>query len=322
MKKAEIGTDIEKARELLRHEQLVAVPTETVYGLAGNALSEKAVAEIFAVKNRPAFDPLIIHVYPVERIGDWVTDFPEPARLLARAFMPGPLTLLLPKNPRIPDLTTSGSPVVAIRSPDHPLTQELLAGLEFPLAAPSANPFGYISPTTANHVARQLGDKIPYILDGGPCSVGIESTIIGWEVNGRPTLYRKGGIPAEEIEKVIGKITVQPHSTSNPLAPGMLKSHYAPRIPLVIGIIPELLDRYPAQRIGILSFRKTYPDIPAEHQVVLSQTGDLKEATRNLFSGLRHLDTQDIDLIIAEFLPESGLGAAINDRLRRAAATD
>ncbi len=320
MKNAEIGTDIEKARELLRREQLVAVPTETVYGLAGNALSENAVAEIFSVKNRPAFDPLIIHVYPVERIGDWVTAFPEQARQLADAFMPGPLTLLLPKKAVIPDLTTSGSPLVAVRSPDHPLTQDLLAGLEFPLAAPSANPFGYISPTTAEHVARQLGDKIPYILDGGPCTIGIESTIIGWDETGQPTLYRKGGVPAEEVEQIIGKISIQPYSSSNPLAPGMLKSHYAPRIPLVIGPIPDLLDKNHGKRIGILSFSATYPGIPPDYQITLSPTRDLKEATRNLFSGLRYLDSQNIDLIIAEFLPEAGLGAAINDRLRRAAA--
>ena len=320
MRMAEMGTDIERAARLLQQEAVVAIPTETVYGLAGNALSNRAVSEIYAVKNRPAFDPLIIHVFPAERISNWVKAVPEQALALADALMPGPLTLLLPKSDLVPDLTTSGSSLVAVRSPRHPMAQELLAKLDFPLAAPSANPFGYISPTTAEHVARQLGDKLPYILDGGPCEVGIESTIVGWDDDKTPVLYRKGGIPVEEIERITGPLRVMPHSTSNPSAPGMLKSHYAPRVPLILGPIRESLDQHPGKRIGVLAFQTHFPEIPDELQIALSPTGDLKEAARRLFSALRHLDALGIELILAESLPETGLGTAINDRLRRAAS--
>lgn len=313
-----IGTDIHQAASFLRAEQVVAIPTETVYGLAGNALSRKAVSTIFAVKNRPHFDPLIIHTHSFSRLSEWVIDVPAPAHDLAKAFLPGPLTFLLPKKAIIPDLVTAGSPLVAVRIPNHPLTQQLLAQLEFPLAAPSANPFGYISPTTAHHVDQQLGDKIPYILDGGPCLVGVESTIIGFP-EGHPVVYRKGGIAIEAIEAVIGPVTVKAHSSSNPQAPGMLKSHYAPRVPLIVGNIAQLLKEHQGKRIGIMSFQKQYPEIPATKQVVLSSTADFREAAQHLFSGLRYLDGLDIDLILAELLPEFDLGRAINDRLRRAA---
>ncbi len=314
-----IGKDIARAATWLRRDELVAIPTETVYGLAGNAFSEVAVARIFAVKNRPSFDPLIVHTSHYRRLEELVTEVPEAARRLAEAFLPGPLTLLLPRRPLIPDMVTAGSPLVAVRIPNHPLTLELLAALDFPVAAPSANPFGYISPTTAEHVAQQLGDKIPYILDGGPCHIGLESTIVGFP-EGRATVYRRGGIAVEAIEALIGPVAVQPHSTSNPQAPGMLKSHYAPGVPLLLGDIAALLEEHGHRRVGLLSFRRTYATVPPERQVVLSKTGDLTEAARHLFSGLRRLDQLDIELILAEPVPEEGLGRAINDRLRRAAA--
>lgn len=314
-----IGTDIERAIGLLRADELVAIPTETVYGLAGNAFSDVAVAKIFAVKNRPAFDPLIVHTSHYTRIAELVLEIPAPARKLAAAFLPGPLTLLLPKSERIPDIVTAGSPIVAVRVPDHPLTLQLLEALDFPLAAPSANPFGYISPTRAEHVARQLGDRIAYILDGGPCEVGVESTIVGFP-KGQPTVFRKGGIPVEAITEKTGPVQVREHSSSDPQAPGMLKSHYAPGIPLLLGKIPRLLEEHAGKRIGLLSFRKHYDAVPAKRQVVLSPAGDLKEAARHLFSGLRYLDQLPLDLILAELVPEEGLGRAINDRLRRAAA--
>ncbi|HMR42430.1 MAG TPA: L-threonylcarbamoyladenylate synthase, partial [Saprospiraceae bacterium] len=248
-----IGADIQKAARLLRSEALVAIPTETVYGLAGNALSEKAVAEIFRVKNRPVFDPLIVHTDHFQKAKQFLKEVPDWASELAAHFMPGPLTLLLPKNERIPDLVTAGSELVAIRVPNHPLTLQLLALLEFPLAAPSANPFGYISPTTAQHVADQLGEKIPYILDGGPCRVGVESTIVGF-VDEKITVFRKGGVAIEYLEKVVGTMSVQAHSSSNPLAPGMLKSHYAPRTPVVVGNLEELMKQHAAQSFGVISF--------------------------------------------------------------------
>lgn len=304
---------------MLQQDELVAMPTETVYGLAGNALSVIAVAKIFAVKNRPSFDPLIVHTSSMERLKDFAKAMPASAQILAEAFMPGSLTLLLPKQSIIPDIVTAGSPLVALRIPDHPLTLELLSKLDFPLAAPSANPFGYISPTTARHVEQQLGDKIPYILDGGPCCVGLESTIVGFE-NQEVIIYRKGGIAVEAIEKLVEKVIVKAHSTSNPQAPGMLKSHYAPRVPLVLGNIEELLGRHQDKKIGIISFQKKRANIPENQQIILSPSGNFTEAARNLFAGMRYLDSLDLDIILAELVPEQDLGRAINDRLRRAAA--
>lgn len=314
-----IGKDIKKAIEILKNEELVAIPTETVYGLGGNALSNKAVAEIFKVKNRPSFDPLIIHTDSLEKVEKYVKSIPEKAMLLAREFMPGSLTLLLPKKDIIPDLVTSGSPLVAVRLPHHPMTLELLSNLDFPLAAPSANPFGYISPTSAQHVDNQLGEKIPYILDGGSCEVGLESTIVGFERE-EVIVYRKGGLAVEAIEAVIGSVKVLNHSTSNPKAPGQLKSHYAPRTTFKIGNPNELFNEYKGKKIGVISFSKKYEQVPLENQIVLSASGDFSEAARNLFAGMRHLDSLNLDLIIAELLPEKDLGRAINDRLKRAAA--
>ncbi len=316
-----IGIDIAYAAGLLREGQLVAIPTETVYGLAANALDETAVTRIFEAKNRPRFDPLIVHVAAVQDIETYTVEIPEKAQALARAFMPGPLTLLLPKRPIIPDLVTSGSPLCAFRVPGHPLAHALLEQLDFPLAAPSANPFGYISPTTAQHVAQQLGDKIPYILDGGPCAVGLESTIIGFE--GEETIvYRKGGLAVEAIEAVVGKVQIQPHSSSNPLAPGMLKSHYAPRIPLEWGDLKALLKKHAGKQLAVLAFREAVPEVPPEFQEVLSAEGDMAEAARKLFAAMRRLDASGAELILAEQLPEQGLGRAVNDRLRRAASRD
>ena len=314
-----IGKDIQRAKSLLEAGLLVAIPTETVYGLAGNAYDGKAVSEIFRVKNRPSFDPLIVHIGHWEQTAEFVQEIPEAARKLASLFMPGPLTLLLPKKDRIPDIVTAGSPEVAVRMPDHPLTLELLHAVDFPLAAPSANPFGYISPTTAQHVADQLEELVPYILDGGPCTVGIESTILGF-VDGVPTIFRKGGLTIEAIEAQIGPVEIRSHSSSNPQAPGMLQSHYAPRKPLKMGPVRELLPQFDPNRTGLLVFRRPVAGVPRNHQVVLSQNGDFAEAARNLFAGMRYLDGLDLDHILAEPVPEMGLGRAINDRLRRAAA--
>ncbi len=314
-----IGNEIAYAAELLRSGQLVAIPTETVYGLAANALDEAAVARIFEVKNRPRFDPLIVHLPHADQLDQYAAEIPAKALLLAQTFMPGPLTLLLPKRPEIPDLVTAGAALCAFRVPLHPVAQALLQSLPFPLAAPSANPFGYISPTTAAHVAQQLGDKIPYILDGGPCQVGLESTIVGFEGE-QPVVYRKGGLPIEQVEALVGAVRVRPHSTSNPLAPGMLQSHYAPRIPLLWGNLEELLAAHAHEQPAVLAFRQKIPHLPAQRQEILSPSGDLAEAARNLFAAMRRLDACGARLILAERLPEQGLGRAINDRLRRAAA--
>jgi L-threonylcarbamoyladenylate synthase len=314
---ATIGNDISLARQFLLKGELVAIPTETVYGLAGNALNEKSVLSIFEVKNRPSFDPLIIHTDSLGKINHFVTDMPVQAQELAAKFWPGPLTLLLPKRSVIPDLVTSGLDQVAVRIPDHPLTLKLLRELDFPLAAPSANPFGYISPTTAVHVDIQLGEKIPYVLDGGECGVGIESTIVGF-IGNVPTIYRLGGLSLDEIESAVGKVNVLPHSSSNPQAPGMLKSHYAPRKPFFLKSRAEMHEA--GSDTACLVFDRPVANQDVIFQRVLSETGNLEEAARHLFAFLRDLDVLPVKQIWAELAPAKGLGLAINDRLKRAAA--
>ncbi|MEM9888799.1 MAG: L-threonylcarbamoyladenylate synthase [Bacteroidota bacterium] len=314
---ASIGTNLDQAALLLREGRLVAIPTETVYGLAGNALDLSAVSTIFETKNRPTFDPLIIHLPNFAVAKNYVKNVPELAWQLAQNFMPGPLTLLLEKKAIVSDLVTAGSPLVAVRVPKQSLTQQLLEKLNFPLAAPSANPFGYISPTRPEHVFQQLGHKIPYILNGGFCEIGIESTIIGFP-DGKATIFRKGGIELEAIEDIIGKVAVKTRSSSNPNAPGMLKSHYAPQKPLLVGDIPTLLTNYTTARVGVLSFYQTYNAPQVISNIRLSEKKFLREAARHFFDAMRQLDAQDLDCILAEYFPEEGLGRALNDKLRRA----
>lgn len=321
-------SDVTLAQMLLARGELVAIPTETVYGLAANALNAEAVARIFEVKNRPTFDPLIVHTYSIEALERHAHSIPAEAYKLAEAFMPGSLTLLLPKRAHIPDIVTAGLPTVGLRIPNHALALELLHGIDFPLAAPSANPFGYISPTTAQHVRAQLGEAIPLVLDGGACVVGVESTIVGFP-EGEPTIMRFGGISVEAIEKVLGRqVKTMTHSSSNPAAPGMLASHYAPRKPFyvtAVGNLPTFLQKFLAQyapeRIGVLALRGGLPALPTDCQVLLSTEGNLNEAAQKLFGAMRQLDALDVDVIIAEYVPQEGLGRAINDRLKRASLT-
>jgi L-threonylcarbamoyladenylate synthase len=313
---AETGTDIQKAATLLKAGELVAIPTETVYGLAGNALNSAAVAKIFDAKNRPHFDPLIIHVPDLEAVQLYATAVPDAARTLARHFWPGPLTLVLTRKAHVPDLTSAGLDTVGIRCPDHPLTRQLLKVLPFPLAAPSANPFGYVSPTTAQHVDQQLGDRISYILDGGSCDIGIESTIIGFEGD-QPVVYRFGGLSLESIEAVIGPLQTRAHSTSNPRTPGQLQSHYAPRKRVVLGDIGKLREQPEFHNAAIISFQKDYQ---SPNQIILSPQGSLHEAAHNLFAALRQVDELPVDVVLTEYVPNEGIGRAINDRLTRAAA--
>jgi L-threonylcarbamoyladenylate synthase len=316
---ASIGRDVARAAEILRQGGLVAFPTETVYGLGAHALNPTAVARVFEAKGRPWFDPLIVHIADRSQLATLATDFPPIAMKLADRFWPGPLSIVVPKTPEVPDLVTSGLPEVAIRCPDHPVARELLRVSGLPLAGPSANLFGRISPTTAEHVAEQLGDRIDYILDGGPCRVGVESTVVQITNDG-VRLLRPGGVPLEEIESLIGPV-LRPDASaaeSKPQAgPGMLPQHYAPRTPLVIdGNVAELArDR----RIGVLAFR-TPPAVSVTACEVLSPRGNLREAAAGFFAALRRLDAQQLDLLVAESFAEEGLGRALNDRLRRAAA--
>ena len=314
---AEIGINIEKASELLQNGKIVAIPTETVYGLAANAFDEIAVAKIFEAKNRPSFDPLIVHIGNIEQIqnianpSDFEIEF-------VQKFWPGPLTIILEKHKNIPFIVTSGLDTVGVRIPDHPLTLKLLKISNLPLAAPSANPFGYVSPTNANHVSNQLGEKIDYILDGGHSQVGVESTIVKVEKNGFHVL-RLGGLSIEEIENKssLKCLSIQT-SSSKPSAPGMLESHYSPT-PKVILYNPDDLNFVPSiAKFGAIVFGEKPSWIKSEKIEILSINKDLKEAAANLFASLRNLDLIELDCIYAPIVPDYGLGKAINDRFKRA----
>lgn len=316
----QIGPDLAPAIALLNSNDVVAIPTETVYGLAGNAYSDEAIRKIYAIKNRPLHNPLIVHVSEVSRIAEIAFDIPELAWRLLERFSPGPLTLLLPKKPIISDLVTAGLPRVAVRIPAHPLALELLQNLDFPLAAPSANPFGYISPTSPEHVLKQLGGKIAYILDGGICDKGIESTVVGFE-DGKPIIHRLGAVSEEDIRSVAENAVVRDKESAAPASPGMLPYHYSPATRLVLAEDSvEVLGGLQPHEVGALAFTRYRPDIPEQNQIILSAAGNFDEAARNLYSALHALDALNLKLIVAEPLPERGLGRAINDRLRRAAA--
>lgn len=314
-----IGTNVQEASTWLQKGHLVAIPTETVYGLAGNALREESLAEIFRVKERPAFDPLIMHLAKAESLKQYVKALPPHFEKLYESFCPGPLTFVLPKTDLVPNLLTAGHPTVAVRFPEHPVARALLQELPFPLAAPSANKFGRVSPTSAAHVAEQLGPEIPYILDGGACAVGLESTIIDLSTE-QPEILRLGGIPLEKLEAVLGqRLQRKPHSSSNPKAPGMLTAHYSPGISLLFGKLEHNLKNVNRRRTGTITFCRKVAGIPDRQQRVLSPAGNLNEAAAHLFQALRSFDARDTDVILAAEFPEEGLGRAINDRLRRAA---
>ena len=309
-----IITDIDIAAAHLKNGELVAIPTETVYGLAGNALNPDTLLKIYETKQRPAFDPLIIHVSDITEIKNFVLKFPSETEKIAKEFMPGPLTIVLPKKDIIPDIATSGLPNVAIRIPNHPLTLQLLKQLDFPVAAPSANLFGKISPTSASHVNKQLSGKIEYILDGGHCPVGIESTIIT-QADNKIKVLRLGGLSIDDIQKKTSLEVVYEKITKDINAPGQIKSHYATQTPLIFeGCHFDLRTR----NIGYLRFSKSSPGISEQQQIILSENASLKEAAKNLFKSMHQLDEGGYHFILAEKFPEKGLGKAINDRLRRA----
>jgi L-threonylcarbamoyladenylate synthase len=309
---------IAEAARLILEGGLVAFPTETVYGLGGDATNERAVAAIFEAKGRPQFNPLISHVLDAgeaKRLVRWS----DTAEKLAARFWPGPLTLVLPRAKESPIalLATAGLDTVAVRAPAHPLAQALIRAVGRPLAAPSANRSGAVSPTRAEHVAESLGDRVKMILDGGPCAVGLESTVLDL-TTAPPTLLRPGGATREAIEAVIGPIALSdaiPSGDSARKSPGQLESHYAPARPVRLNASTVAADE------GLLAFG---PDVPSGAMLTLnlSPGGELAEAAANLFAMLRALDRPGIGRIAVMPIPETGLGLAINDRLRRAAAGD
>ncbi len=327
---------IERAARALRAGRLVGMPTETVYGMAGDALDPAALAAIFEIKRRPFFDPLIVHVADTADVAALCRGIPGDARRLMDAFWPGPLTLVLPKAARVPPLATAGLETVAVRMPAHPVARALLRAAGIPLAAPSANPFGGLSPTTAAHVAHAFSEDVTghldCILDGGACEVGVESTVVGWD-EGEPVLLRAGGISREALEEILGRPVGRPvvaeGSPHGPVAsPGALPWHYAPRTPLALPAQPtgpdathsETTADTGAARAGLLWFG---PDIPPKGYARvenLSARGDVREAAANLFAALHRLDAAGLDRIDAFLVPETGLGLAVNERLRKAAA--
>lgn len=314
-----ISTDIDFAVQLLNDEKIIGFPTETVYGLAGNIFSEKAINSIFQTKQRPKFNPLIVHIAKIEQLDKLAIEIPEKAKQLATAFWPGSLTLLLKKHPSVTNLITAGKPTVAVRIPNHPMALAILNALDFPLAAPSANPFGSISPTTAKHVADFFPMEIEAVFDGGECHNGIESTIVGFE-NENVIVYRLGAITIEEIEAVIGKVNVFNADDIAPNAPGMLKKHYSPKTNFVFtSEVENEIKKHPNKRIGVLSFDKNYDSPSIAILKILSSNSNFNEASQKLYAAMHQLDKENLDIIIAERFPDKGLGKSINDRLKRAA---
>jgi L-threonylcarbamoyladenylate synthase len=311
-----IGEDLLKASEILKRGELVAIPTETVYGLAANALDPNAVAKIYEAKERPSFNPLIVHVASIKEAKKYVKEFPEIAEQIAEAFWPGSISLLLPKHSIIPDLTTAGLPNVVIRIPNHPLTLELLKSLDFPLAAPSANISNTVSPTTAEHVQLGLGSKIEYILDGGKSAIGLESTILAIEQD-KVVILREGGVSREDILAKTG-IKVGASNGNQIQSPGNLKRHYSTTKPLfIVQDITEYINSNPNGRYSALLFEEKNVQCQS---LLLSKTYTMSEIANNLFDFMRRADNDNSDYILIEPIQEIGIGRAIADRIARAAS--
>jgi L-threonylcarbamoyladenylate synthase len=313
---------LRRLAQALRRGELVALPTETVYGLAAHALDARACRRIFTAKRRPADDPLIVHVLSL-RAATALAIFNDAARVLARTFWPGPLTLVLPKRPIVPAIVTSGQATVALRSPSHPLARRVLQLAGVPLAAPSANPFGYVSPTTAEHVVQGLRGRIPHVLDGGPCAVGVESTIVDVSDARRLVILRPGAISARDLRAAVRSAGLRATVSSRPrehiLAPGLLDQHYSPHTPL------KLVDRAPRHTpaaTGVIRWREARPETArGENQFALTRDGRPETAAQTLYAVLREADSRRFGALICERAPASAgpLGIAINDRLQRAA---
>ncbi len=313
-----ITNSIDKAAALLVAGEVVAIPTETVYGLAGNLFNPSAVEKIYTLKNRPRNNPLIVHVKDLEATLPLITEFPKPLQQLAKKYWPGPLTVLLKKSKLVPDSITAGSDFVAIRVPAHPLTKQLLEQIPFPLVAPSANPFTRISPTKAEHVEHYFGDSIPCILDGGSCSVGLESTIIGMN-NNTPLLYREGVLGKLLLESLIGPIEKFNPQKNTILTPGQWPRHYAPLTKTILCKRKEII-MHVKDNTGIIVYKEPLLSVNTNQQHILSENGSLVEAAKNLYQILHHVDKLKYETIICEMLPQEELGNTINERLKRAAS--
>lgn len=299
---------------ILLNGGLVAFPTETVYGLGADAENPQAVAGIFDVKGRPRIDPVIVHVSDLEMAQSY-GHIPEAALPLVENFWPGPLTLVVPKKLTVPYIVTAGLDTVGIRVPAHPSALALIRAFGRGIAAPSANLFGYVSPTEAAHVAEQLSDRVDGILDGGACTIGLESTIVSFARNA-PTVLRPGGVPREDLERILGPVEIHSGPSALPEAPGQLERHYATRTPL--SICDESEEKFAAsEKVGLLTFSR--PDSSGRYEIVevLSPSANMREAAANLFRCLRRLDRMNLDRIVARPVPLEGLGLAIMDRLKR-----
>ncbi|CAG5087471.1 L-threonylcarbamoyladenylate synthase [Parvicella tangerina] len=313
-------TAVEEAIDRLSNEEVVVIPTETVYGLAASAISEKAIAKIFEIKNRPQTNPLIVHISSIDDLERVAKNIPKSAYDLAHVFWPGPLTLILEKQPHISDLITSGKNTVAVRIPQHPIALNIISLFNYPIVAPSANKSNHISPTSAAHVLESLGDRTPFIVDGGTSTRGLESTIVGF-ASESAVIYRHGAISKEEIEAVLNEEVRFIDSDDQSISPGRSKKHYSPRTPLILteDIFQSLKD-YSSEKVGLLLFKKNEQLEKQYPTKVLSNLGNLTEASTNLYKFLYDLERQKLDLIIAEVCPDNGLGRSINDRLIRAAS--
>lgn len=305
----------------LKRGELVAIPTETVYGLAANALDARACRRIFSAKRRPADDPLIVHIRDL-RAAERLAIFNDVARVLALAFWPGPLTLVLPKRACVPAIVTSGQETVAVRAPAHPLAREILRLARVPLAAPSANPFGYVSPTSAAHVLDGLGGRIPHVLDGGACAVGVESTIVDATVANRLVVLRPGAISAADLRAALAHVGIKSVVGKKPrdrtLAPGLLDQHYSPRTPLTL---LAQVPRAPRRDVAIIFWRRPKESAVGRNIFSLTRRGEAEVAARTLYAVLRTADAGGFSRIVCEKAPADAgaLGEAINDRLQRAA---
>ena len=317
------STAIRHAAKLLQRGDLVVMPTETVYGLAADAFNTRAIKKIFALKKHPLFDPLIVHIHSKVQLNLLARNIPLTAKKLMDQFWPGPLTLVLHAKSTVPQLVTGGLPTVAIRMPQHPVAQKLLKAFNRPLAAPSANRFGRISPTSTQAVKKEFGKKTPYILEGGSCQFGLESTVIHFLKNkkNKPEILRLGSITPEQIENTLKKkVSIRKKTVlKHPLAPGQLASHYAPQTSLELLPTDWRKKSLPfSNNDALLLFHKPFTAFSGT-QYLLSQRNSLKEAAKNLYQLLRLLDEKKFKKIYAELVPNRGLGIAINDRLKKAA---